>query len=68
MAFERLNEYQMVVLEYELERYPDIIPVALKKMRLSSVLELSCQKFSRFFEEVQKAKFQKYAKETNGTE
>lgn len=60
----RLNIYQQVVLEYETERYPDIVPVALKRMRLKSVIELTGSKFNRFFQEVQMAKFQKYGKES----
>ena len=58
----RLNIYQSVVLEYELERYPDIVPIALKKMRLRSIAELTTQRFKKFFQEVQTAKFQKYGR------
>lgn len=56
----RLNKFQQDELEYELERYPDIVPIALKKMRMKTILEVTSERFSYFFRQIQIAKWQKY--------
>ncbi len=56
----RINKFQQEELEYELERYPDIVPIVLKKMRLKTILEVTSERFSYFFRQIQIAKWQKY--------
>lgn len=62
----RINEFQLQVLEREIERYPDIIPIVLKKMRMRSILQVSNEKFPKFITEMNRAKFQRYIT-TKGT-
>jgi len=59
----RINEFQLRVLEYEIDVFPDIIHIALKKMRMKTVVEISRENFERFFKLVQKSKYDKYYKQ-----
>lgn len=61
----RINDFQLRVLEYEIDVFPDIIQIALKKMRMKTVLEVSKDKFDRFFRQIQIAKYEKY-RNSNG--
>ena len=62
----RINEFQLRVLEYEIDVFPDIIQIALKKMRMKTVVEISRENFERFFKLVQKSKYDKY-RNSNGS-
>ena len=62
----RINEFQLRVLEYEIDVFPDIIQIALKKMRMKTVVEISRGNFERFFKLVQKSKYDKY-RNSNGS-
>ena len=56
----RINEFQLRVLEYEIDVFPDIIHIALKKMRMKTVVEVTKGNFDRFFKLVQKSKYERY--------
>lgn len=63
----RIYEFQLQILEREIERYPDIVPIALKKMRIKTIIEVSREKFPRFMRVMNREKFQKYViKECHG--
>lgn len=62
----RINEFQFRVLEYEIDVFPDIIQIALKKMRMKTVVEVTRGNFERFFKLVQKSKCDKY-RNSNGS-
>lgn len=57
---QRINEFQLKVLEYEIDVFPDIIHIALKKMRMKTVVEVTKGNFDRFFKLVQKSKYERY--------
>ncbi len=59
----RINKFQQEELEYELERYPDIVPVVLKKMRMKTILEVTSERYPYVFRQIQIAKWQKYGKD-----
>lgn len=65
-----LNSYQFSELEYEIDYYPDIVPLALKRMRLKNIVEIDGENFSRFWRVFQEEKWNKYGeqwkKEANG--
>jgi len=56
----RIHEYQLQILERETERYPDIVLIALKKMRIKTVIEVSRERFPRFMREMNREKLKKY--------
>jgi len=56
----RIHEYQLQILERETERYPDIVPIALKKIRAKTVVEVSRERFPRFMREMNREKLKKY--------
>ena len=58
-----INEYQLKELDYEIDVFPDIIQIALKKMRIKTVIEVTRGNFDRFFKLVQKSKYDKYYKQ-----
>lgn len=55
-----INEYQLQVLEYEIERYPDVVSIVLKKMRMRIVPQISQKTFPRFMKAMNKVKFERY--------
>ncbi len=61
-----LNEYQLWELEYETDRYPDIVPLALKRMRLKNIAEVDGDNFFRFWHIFLQEKWAKYESSTNG--
>lgn len=57
----------MKELEYEIDMFPDIVEIALKKVRMKTVVEVTEENFSRLFKAIQIAKYEKYyRKEANG--
>jgi hypothetical protein len=63
-----LNSYQFSELEYEIDHYPDIVPLALKRLRLKNIAEVDGDNFFRFWHIFQQEKWAKYEKEANGTD